>query len=74
LIVTWNAREPAVRCAGHLHVVVMNGKQCYETSYVVNKLQKFMIRPVPQGLFRILPAQPEEIVRLAIKSKLSGVS
>jgi PAP2 superfamily len=43
-------------------------------SHVVNKLRKFTIRPVPQGLFRIVPAQQEETVRSAIKSKLSGVS
>jgi membrane-associated phospholipid phosphatase len=45
-----------------------------KASHVVNKLRKFTIRPVPQGLFRIVPAQPEETVRSAIKSKLSGIS
>ncbi len=41
---------------------------------MVNKTPKFTITPVPQGLFRINPAQDDDIARPAIKSKLSGFS
>ena len=41
-------------------------------SRIVNSLRKFTIRPVPQGLFRITPAQIEGDAPSAIKSKLSG--
>ncbi|HEY5084241.1 MAG TPA: phosphatase PAP2 family protein, partial [Rhizomicrobium sp.] len=41
---------------------------------VVNKSPIFTIRPVPQGLFRIVPEQKDANAPQAIKSKLSGVS
>jgi hypothetical protein len=41
---------------------------------VVNKVRKFTIGTVPQGLFRITPAQEDDTAPSAIKSKLSGVS
>jgi hypothetical protein len=41
---------------------------------VVNKVRKFTIGAVPEGLFRITPAQEDESVPPAVKSKLSGVS
>jgi membrane-associated phospholipid phosphatase len=41
-------------------------------SIVVNKLRKFTIRPVPQGLFRITAEQDDEAKPAPIKPKLSG--
>lgn len=41
---------------------------------VVNRLRKFTITPMPQGLFRIGPAHSEETRAPAIKPKLSGLS
>ena len=41
---------------------------------MVNKSPIFTIRPVPQGLFRIMPEQKDANAASAIKSKLSGVS
>ncbi|MES2471920.1 MAG: phosphatase PAP2 family protein [Pseudomonadota bacterium] len=43
-------------------------------SGMVNRLRKFTIGPVPQGLFRIAPAQSHDDAPPAIKSKLSGFS
>jgi len=43
-------------------------------SRMVNSLRKFTIRPVPQGQFRIAPAQSQGDAPSAIKSKLSGLS
>ena len=43
-------------------------------SSVVNKLRKFTIGPVPQGLFRVMSEQKLDNVPPAVKSKLSGVS
>jgi hypothetical protein len=43
-------------------------------SGVVNKLRRFTIGPVVQGLFRIAPAQAQDDAPRAIKSKLSGFS
>jgi len=41
---------------------------------MVNRLRKFTIRPVPEGLFRIAPAHSEDPAAPAVKSKLSGLS
>jgi len=41
---------------------------------VVNKVRKFTTGAVPQGLFRITPAQEDDTAPSAIKSELSGVS
>lgn len=43
-------------------------------SRMVNSARKFTIGPVPQGLFRITPAQSQDDAPPAIKSKLSGFS
>jgi hypothetical protein len=40
----------------------------------VNNLRTFTIGPVPQGLFRIAPAQSQDDAPQAIKPKLSGLS
>ncbi len=44
----------------------------WKPSRLVNSLRKFTIRPVPQGLFRIAPAQSQGDASSAIKPKLSG--
>jgi hypothetical protein len=47
-------------------------KTAMKPSIVVNKLRKFTITPVPQGLFRITAEQDDKAQPAPIKPKLSG--
>lgn len=51
---------------------VTGAEAAHENRAMVNKRPRFTIRPVPQGLFRIVAAQVAPPPRKAIKSKLSG--
>ena len=68
------ASFPVAALAIFLSSIRENAKSSAKPFHVVNKVRKFTIRPVPEGLFRITPAQEDESVPPAIKSKLSGVS
>jgi hypothetical protein len=57
-----------------LSIYLASLRETAKPSYVVNKLRKFTIRPVPEGLFRIMTEQSGDSAPPAIKSKLSGVS
>jgi membrane-associated phospholipid phosphatase len=68
------ASFPVAALAIFLSSIRESAQSSAKVFHVVNKVRKFTIRPVPEGLFRITPAQEGESVPPTIKSKLSGVS
>ncbi len=68
------AAVPVAALAIFIAGMFENAESSVKASIVVNKLRKFTIGPVPQGLFRITPEQTHDSAAPAIKSKLSGVS
>jgi len=68
------ASFPVAALAIFLSSLRENAKSSAKAYGVVNKASIFAISHAPQGIFRINPAQQQQTVRSAIKSKLSGVS
>jgi hypothetical protein len=68
------AAFPVAALAIFIAAMDRNAESSVKPSIVVNKLRKFTIGPVPQGLFRITPEQEHDTAPPAIKSKLSGVT